>query len=415
MQKNSEVLFQKGIENFRNKNFLEAEKCFEELKNIHPTNKDILKNLSICYFQNKKYENSEKIIETMFALGHKENKFIELLLLILKQQDKAEKILDIISKEKNNINPKYELLEKFERPAIATSNQELEHFRKNTYEKINLAITENNLSLRVDDHYLDPPLFYYSYENKDNLNLSKKMNELFRKSYPELQQKFQLKNIENKKIKIGFISEFFNKHTISKLFKGLIINLDKSLFDVNIFYLDNGKGLDQEFLNNEKGSNLKSFKLPKPFNDKTNIILDQNLDIIFYPDIGFSTQLYYLTFLRLAKIQITSWGHPETTGNTNIDYFLSSKLLEENFEIAQTHYSEKLLMCDYLPMYYSKPKINRIDDTELQSNNNYSCPQSLFKLHPDFDDIILKILQNDKKAKIYLIKSKEVIFSKKNL
>ena len=31
MQKNSEVLFQKGIENFRNKNFLEAEKCFEEL------------------------------------------------------------------------------------------------------------------------------------------------------------------------------------------------------------------------------------------------------------------------------------------------------------------------------------------------------------------------------------------------
>ena len=48
MQKNSEVLFQKGIENFRNENFLEAEKCFEELKNIHPTNKDILKNLSIC-------------------------------------------------------------------------------------------------------------------------------------------------------------------------------------------------------------------------------------------------------------------------------------------------------------------------------------------------------------------------------
>ena len=35
----------------------------------------------------------------MFAF-HKENKFIELLLLILKQQDKAEKILDIISKGK---------------------------------------------------------------------------------------------------------------------------------------------------------------------------------------------------------------------------------------------------------------------------------------------------------------------------
>ena len=43
MQEKSEFLFQSGIENFRRKNFSEAEKCFEELKNIHPTNKDILK------------------------------------------------------------------------------------------------------------------------------------------------------------------------------------------------------------------------------------------------------------------------------------------------------------------------------------------------------------------------------------
>ena len=34
------------------------------------------------------------------------------------------------------------------------------------------------------------------------------MNELFRKSYPELQENFQIKNFKNKKIKIGFISEF---------------------------------------------------------------------------------------------------------------------------------------------------------------------------------------------------------------
>ena len=323
MQKDSEILFQKGIKNFRSQNFFESEKCFEKLKSKHPTNKDVLKNLSICYFQNKKYEKSERIIETMFDLGFKENKFIELLLLIYKKQDKIDKILKLIIQEKNNINPKYQLLEKFERPAIATSNSELEEFRENTINKIDLAISENNFRLKVDDQFLDPPLFYYSYENKNNLTLSKKMNELFRKSYPELQENFQIKNFKNKKIKIGFISEFFKNHTISKLFKGLIFNLDKSLFDINIFYLDNGLGLDQEFLDNEKANNLKNFKLPKLFKDKINLILDSNLDIIFYPDIGFSTQLFYLTFLKLAKHQITSWGHPETTGNFNIDYYLS--------------------------------------------------------------------------------------------
>ena len=38
--------------------------------------------------------------------------------------------------------------------------------------------------------------------------------------------------------------------------------------------------------------------------------------------------LYFLSYLKLAKKQITSWGHPETTGNETIDYFLTSKLLE---------------------------------------------------------------------------------------
>ena len=173
--------------------------------------------------------------------------------------------------------------------------------------------------------------------------------------------------------------------------------------------------MDQEFFDNEKNNNLKTFKLPKLFNEKVNFILEHNLDIIFYPDIGFSTQLYYLTFLRLANYQMTSWGHPETTGNPNIDYFLSSKLLEENFDEAQKHYSEKLLLSEFLPMYYFKPKIQKINDNELQTNNIYSCPQTLFKIHPDFDEIILKIFQKDKKAKIYFIKSNEEIFSKKIL
>ena len=112
-----------------------------------------------------------------------------------------------------------------------------------------------------------------------------------------------------------------------------------------------------------------------------------------------SSQLYYLTFLRLGKYQITSWGHPETTGNSNIDYFLSSKLLEINEQEAQKHYSEKLVLCEYLPMYLSG-KYKKNDD-EIKSNNVYSCPQTLFKLHPDFDEVVFKILEKDKKAKIF--------------
>ena len=256
-------------------------------------------------------------------------------------------------------------------------------------------------------------MFYYTYDNEDNLELSKKLNELFKKTYSELQYKFELKSNDNKKIKIGFVSEFFNNHTIEKLFKGLIFNLDISLFDISVFYLDNGKGFSKEFFEEEEKNKLKNFQLPKLFKEKIDLILSQNLDIVFYPDIGMSSQLYYLTFLRLGRYQITSWGHPETTGNSNIDYFLSSKLLEINKTEAQKHYSEKLVLCDYLPMYLSKPNIKKIDDNEIKSNNIYSCPQTLFKLHPDFDEIIFEILKKDKKAKIFFIKDKNQVLYKK--
>ncbi len=415
MTRNSEILFREGVENLKQGNFNKAENCFEELKNIHPTNKDILNNLLIACFQNKKFNKSEKIIQNMFDLGFKEKKLIEFLLLILKQQDKIKEVKETISKEKDKINKKYQLLEKFERPAISMSKEEIDVLRKTTFERIEQAISDNSLELTIDDQFLDPPMFYYTYDNEDNLELSKKLYQLFRKSYSELQQNFKVEQNNSKKVKIGFVSEFFNNHTIEKLFKGLIFNLDKSKFDINVFYFDNGKGFSDEFLENEKKDNLKNLQLPKLFKDQINLILKQNLDIIFYPDIGMSSRLYYLSFLRLAKFQITSWGHPETTGNPNVDYFLSSKLLEIDTQEAQKHYSEKLILCDYLPMYLKKPNIKKLDDRELKSNNIYSCPQTLFKLHPDFDKVIHEILKKDKKAKIFFIKDKNGTFYKKIL
>ena len=76
-----------------------------------------------------------------------------------------------------------------------------------------------------------------------------------------------------------------------------------------------------------------------------------------------SSEFYYLSFIRFAKIQITTWGHPITTSNESIDYFLSSKLLETND--AQKRFSEKLILSDYLPMYFYKPKIKKYSKLRL--------------------------------------------------
>ena len=132
-------------------------------------------------------------------------------------------------------------------------------------------------------------------------------------------------------------------------------------------------------------------------------ILDQKLDILFYPEIGLSIQLYFLSYIRLAKYQITSWGHPETTGNDSIDYFISSKFIES--ENSHKNFSEQIICSESLPMYYYKPKIkNILNEEKLNELNLYSCPQTLFKLHPDFDQIIEKIQKKDKNSIFYFIK-----------
>ena len=60
---------------------------------------------------------------------------------------------------------------------------------------------------------------------------------------------------------------------------------------------------------------------------------------------------------------------------------------------------------NHLPMIYEVPKIiQKINDSELSKNNIYSCPQTMFKFHPEFDHILAEILKKDKKGVLYLIK-----------
>jgi tetratricopeptide (TPR) repeat protein len=50
------------------------------------------------------------------------------------------------------------------------------------------------------------------------------------------------------------------------------------------------------------------------------------LDVLFYQDIGMESVSYFLSFARLASVQCVSFGHPNTTGVPNMDYFISNDL-----------------------------------------------------------------------------------------
>ena len=416
--KDAKIFFEKALKFFNEKKFDLVEKNFEDALKLAPGRVSILENLASIYLINKKFEKSENALIQLDKKGVNNDKLDEIKFYVLKNLKKNHDLENFL-KEKNYFkdkNKKIYINSKLLYPEFFSNDDEIVHARKNLEKNINELNQSKDLDLKLDGEMLEPPIFNLSYDQYENLEINTKIVQILRKIYPEVNQNYKNKSTDklNEKIKIGFISEFFSNHTIAKLFKGIIFNLDKNKFEPFIFhsYKTEKSPIFQEFINHEINSDLKNIVLSKNFQKNIEEIQRTNLDIIFFPDIGMSSEFYYLSFIRFAKIQITSWGHPITTGNDSIDYFLSSKLLET--ENSQKKFSEKLILSDYLPMYFYKPKIQKkLLDDQMIKKNVYFCSQNLMKFHPHFDEIIAKILRKDKKAKILFIKDKSEILSKK--
>ena len=116
------------------------------------------------------------------------------------------------------------------------------------------------------------------------------------------------------------------------------------------------------------------------------------LDILFFPDIGMVPESCMIAFGRFAPVQAVSWGHPDTTGLTSLDYFVSADAIEA--PEADDYCTERLIRLNRLPCLYEPtdqpdPKKNsRVELGLPLSGTLYGCPQTLFKLHPEFDPIL---------------------------
>ena len=206
----------------------------------------------------------------------------------------------------------------------------------------------------------------------------------------------------SKRIRIGIASHFLRGHSIGNTSRGLVRELDRDAYDVVVIRL----GATRPDALSEEIDRSADRVVTVPYEDleaARRAIAALSLDILFYQDIGLEPLSYLLAFSRLAPVQLTSFGHPDTTGLATIDYFLSSELYEP--EGAQEHYSERLVLvpgAGTLSYYYRPPAPS--GRKRLQEDAHvYLCAQALFKVHPDMDEIFAGIARADPAAKIVLI------------
>lgn len=267
------------------------------------------------------------------------------------------------------------------------------------------------MDLKIDDptQTLDIGSFYLAYHGIDNRSIIEALGHLYREKAPGIKYRspaiarWRAPTPGERRIRLGMLSKYFSGHTIGRIFRGLITNIDPTLFEITLIHAPNG-GADA-ITSEIEGSVSNVIRLSNGLNSQRREISSLDLDVLFFPGIGMDQETYLLAHSRLAPVQATAWGHPDTTGLPSMDYFVSSAMVEP--ENADNLYSERLIRLNRLPCVYN-PALPRLvgqtrQDLGLPSSGAlYGCPQSLFKLHPDFDQILADIARGDPEGKIVL-------------
>ena len=160
-------------------------------------------------------------------------------------------------------------------------------------------------------------------------------------------------NTDNKRI--GYVSYFFHKtHAVLSTFEGNILGAPCDV-DVVLFMMGNPEDeYVASFVDKCKKKNnihVHMFSSLDMYVLRSEI-LQYKLDVLVYPEVCEHSIVYWLSFSRLAPVQVASIGHCGTSGVPTIDYYISSKLYEP--VNAQQHYSEKLVMLDGMVSYYKQ-------------------------------------------------------------
>lgn len=240
--------------------------------------------------------------------------------------------------------------------------------------------------------------FYLAYQGKNDRALQQRYGEFQRRvlepAVPELLAP-RPRRSGGERIRVGFLSHFFFNCTAGRYFSSWITQLDAGRFEKFVYYTNEWVADDTRTIaaaaqtfRHMPGMSLQAIAQQ---------VVRDDLDILVYPELGMHPETFTLAGLRLAPVQCAGWGHPNTTGLPTIDWFISCAEMEPHG--AGEHYSERLALLPGLGTRYAIPTAeaagSRADFGLPEGRTTYLVPQSLFKIHPDNDDLIARVLERD--------------------
>ena len=233
--------------------------------------------------------------------------------------------------------------------------------------------------------------FYMHYECRDDMELQipygSLVTEIVERAVPHLMQPLTPRTESGHKIRVGFASAYFRRHTVMKLFETWMTKLDASRFEVFVYHT--GRVADEDTLRLRNA--VTGFRhVVGDWVAVAETILRDHLDVLVFPEVGMNADTVKVAACRLAPVQCMGWGHPVTSGLKNIDYFISSHGMENWQQLEQR--TEALVVLPGIGVEYRRPV--RVAPGEIRRELGvsahrvlYLCCQSLYKYLPRHDKI----------------------------
>jgi len=144
-------------------------------------------------------------------------------------------------------------------------------------------------------------------------------------------------NVSNRsRVRLAILNEQIRRHSVwDIILKGIVKNINRSQFELVLYHT--GSHIDEE---TRWASSVadKFVQGPKGHAEWLMQIRADAPDVLYLPEIGMDPLTCKLAALRLAPLQVVSWGHPVTTGLPEMDLYFSGELLEASS--ADSHYRE---------------------------------------------------------------------------
>ncbi|MGH8749133.1 MAG: tetratricopeptide repeat protein [Burkholderiales bacterium] len=238
--------------------------------------------------------------------------------------------------------------------------------------------------------------FYLAYQEEDNRDLLSRYGDVCVRLMDDWADRNKVvseaRRAHSGRLRVGVVSEYFWDHSVwNAVMKGWFEQIDADRFELHAFHLGSRHDEETQVAMRYAESFEEGGRGLLPW---VECIRKCRPDVLIYPNIGNDPMALKLACLRLSPVQVTSWGHPETTGLRTLDYFLSAQCMEPDH--AHRNYRETLVTLPHLGTYYRSKPLTPADPqlSTLGLDERLPmllCPGTPFKYGPAYDAIIVEL------------------------